>query len=300
VRLVRNDKFSGPKALVRGIDMIFVRDDETRLQLLERGELDAFFAEGETNIGRRSRARGWEPTGGALEGTGQASGAWGPTWWELDLDPARMAAPLARTVVGATDPALVAEILEDSGQVADGIPARFPVAGADRDGLPAIGGPWAGRDRLPRPRSGTFRLALARSGTGGGIARFVHFRLIDLGVRAELLELDGDVFERYLEKPDRAPVILRLRRGADAPDAGAYRATAATDIDRSESAGSPARIGLDARWWAAVQQALHEQASVAPLARVRTWIVGRDGISGPRATGASPGPLWNAAVWRFR
>jgi hypothetical protein len=302
VRLVRNGRYWGPKALVRGIDVVFVRDDEVRLQLLEDGELDAFFAEGETNIGRRSRARGWQPTGGALDGSGQASGAWGPTWWELDLDPRKLPASVAPTMIKGIDPALVAEILEDSGQVADGIPSRFPRAGAERDGLPAIDGPWSGRGEIPNAGAASFRLALARSGTGGAIARFIHFRLIEDGLRAELLELNGDVFERYVEGPDRAPVLLRLRRGADAPDAGGYSSdepSAEGDIDRAESVGYPASTGVDARAWTAAQRALLEAATVAPLARVRSWIVGRDGLSGPRATGASPGPLWNAAVWRI-
>lgn len=310
VRLVRNDRYWGPGARVGGVDALFVPDDETRLQLLDSGELDAAFFEGDVNIGRRARARGLEPTGEALV-DGGASGAWGPTWWELDLDAGRLGAGVAAAVSSALDPALAAEILEDSGQVMNGIPARFPVPGAEGDGLPAIDGPWAGRGggattaaqvRLTHPR-----------GTGGALARWAYFRLRDRGITAELVGLDADAFERHLDGADRAPAILRLRRGADASDAGSYAGvsgepgasgTADADVAGAETATTAASnepgVGLSERAWSGAQERLAASATAAPLARVRTWIVGRRGVGGPRATGASPGPLWNAGEWTMR
>lgn len=311
VRLVRNDGYWGTPALLGGIDVLFVPDDETRLQLLDSGELDAAFFEGEVNIGRRARARGYEPATGALDGRPAASGEWGPTWWELDLDPRRMGSAVATGVKQALDPALVAEILEDSGQVMDGIPARFPVDGATGDGLPAIAGPWAGRGGAAGGGAASFRLSHARGSAGGAIARWAHFRLRERGITAELVGLDADAFERSLDGPDRAPAVLRLRRGADAPDAGSYRgasgepgssAGADAGADRAESDGAlgpDGATGLDDQGWSQALELLESGSSVALLARVRTWIVGREGVAGPHPTGASTGPLWNAASWRF-
>lgn len=313
VRLLRNDDYLGPRALLAGIDVLFVPDEETRLQLLDRGELDAVFAEGDVNMGRRARALGFDPVTGALDGRDAASGAWGPSWWELDLDAGRLGTPTAAAVIRALDPALVAEILEDSGQVMNGIPGRFPVAGARRDGLPSIPGPWSGRGGAAGVGSASVRLSFPRGSTAGAIARFAHFRLRDQRITVELAGLESDAFERSLDRADRAPAVLRLRRGADAPDAGSYRGTsgepgasgdADADIDRAETGSAQAPrgrgpvTGVGASAWSRAQQRLATTGSVAPLARVRTWIVGRAGVVGPQALGASTGPFWNASSWQ--
>ena len=307
VRLVRNESYWGPKPILAGIDVVFVPDDETRFQLLERGELDAFFSEGEINIGRRARARGHQPVGGPLEGEGAASGAWGPTWWELGIE--RGTGPgVSRAIVEATDPSLVAEILEDSGAVMDGIPAVFPVRAG------RIGGAWAGRGDLAEARDAagrggerTIDITFPR-GAGGALATFMHFRLRHVGITAELLGLEDDAFERILDT-EEPQVVLRLRRGADAADAAAYASASGEpgagpvddDVERAETGGAGDALtpGLDREGWVRAQEGLERAAAAAPLARVRTWIVGREGVAGPHALGASTGPLWNAEAWRF-
>ncbi|MEX2395241.1 MAG: ABC transporter substrate-binding protein, partial [Actinomycetota bacterium] len=112
VKLVRNERFWGDAAPLAGIDVMFVPDDESRLQLLERGDLDVVFSEGDVNIGRRAKARDLEPKRGPLDGSGGASNAFGPTWWELDLDPGQLKKPVALAIVAGTHPTLAAEIFE--------------------------------------------------------------------------------------------------------------------------------------------------------------------------------------------
>lgn len=320
VRLERNDAHWARPAVAKHIDVVFVPDGETRLQLLERDELDVAFFEGESNVGERAAARGWDATEGSITG-GDASGAWGPTWWELGFDIGAVGADVAAAVAAAIDPELVGEILEDSGEATDTIPARFPSSDTS--------GAWSGRGDLeaargrleeagyrmsgdvlvsPQGRRVTFQLAYPRLGAAGGLARFVHFRLRELGIRVELVGLDAGPFVRDWVGSFRAPALLRIRRGADAPDVGSYASgpgghrDAGDAIDRAEStlpasSGRPV-VGLSPADWANASQALAETGAVVPLARIRSWVVASGAVSGPQALGALDGPLWNAADWR--
>ncbi len=310
VRLVRNELY-WDKAVLAGIDVLFVPNDETRFQLLERGELDAFFSEGDINMGRRARARDFLRTAGPLEGPKAASGAWGPTWWELDLK-SDLAGSTGRSIAELADPVLVAEILEDTGAPMNGIPATFPV----RPG--PITGTWTGRGDLEEARNAarggkkSFDLAFPRESAAGAIGSFLHFRLREIGITVELVGLEGGAFERALDQGSAAPAVLRVRRGADAPDAAAYASlssepgSAPVDdhVEGAETANAQAdatrpAVGLARDAWSRAQDGLEEAATAIPLARVRTWIVGRDGVAGPRALGALTGPFWNAGNWRF-
>ncbi|MGH2759251.1 MAG: ABC transporter substrate-binding protein [Actinomycetota bacterium] len=311
IRLVRNDSYWGAKAVAARIDVLFVPDEETRFQLLDRRELDAFFSEGDINIGRRARARGYLRTDGPLDGAKTASGFWGPTWWELAVA-SDVGAGVAGALIEMVDPDLVAEILEDTGAPMDGIPAVFPVPSG------AIRGTWEGRgdveDAKSRVGAGGDReleVGFSRDSAGGSIASFMHFRMREVGVRTELVALKTDAFERSLDDGSRSPVVIRLRRGADAPDAASYAASsgepgsAAVDeqVTGAETTGPSGgvrpQVGLAPEAWAQAQEGLESASSAAPIARVRTWIVGRAGLAGPRPLGTSSGPLWNASTWRL-
>ena len=316
VTLRRNPEYWGRPAPLAGIDVTFVPDDETRLQLLQRKQIDGFFAEGESNMGRRAKAYGFATVDTALTGTGGASGAFGPTWWELDLDPKRVGAGVSAAVLQAIHPTLAAEILEDSGRPMNGIPPDFTT---ERH-TPT---PWSGRGSIERatalldqaqvphssPRA-SFQLAYARSSGAGGLAGFIHFRLQAIGVTAELEGLEPDIFEERLDSTSAPVAVLRLRRGADAPDAGDYAqpsdepgaapisdqvAAAISQVGTDRVAEGPV-VGLSGEAWASAQTALVRGAYVAPLVRVRSWIIGRD-LAGARATGTAAGPLWNAGEW---
>lgn len=299
IRLVRNRAYDGVVPLA-GIDVLFVPDHETRLQLLDRGDLDAFFSEGESNVGRRATAYDL-----------RAQGVWGPTWWEIDLDPGRTGLATARAVVEAASPDLVAEILEDSGRSMNGIPPAFGSGGRP------TAEPWRGRGSLDVAKevlgSGKrqFQLGYGRAAAAGALAAFLHHRLRKIGVTAELVGVEPDTFEESFVVERRTPAMVRLRRGADAPDASAYSATfgqpgsaaiddgvvaAETTVDAQRLRSGPV-VGLDAAGWAAAQRDLVGASTAAPLARVRTWIVSHDGVNGVEPTGAAHGPLWNTAAW---
>jgi len=210
ITLARNPSYFGDTARAGAIDVEFVPEDETRLKLLARRELDAFFSPGDANMGRRAAAFGFAGTKGALRGRG-ASGAWASAWWEMDLDPSRVGADVAAAIGQAIDPALAAEIFEDSGQIADGIPRRFPAAGAKADSRPAVAGPWAGRGSIDLAKKalasgvtgrvvnsgGTVKVTMAfdRDSGAAQLAGFTHFRLVPLRIRAELVGLDTADFE---------------------------------------------------------------------------------------------------------
>ena len=313
VTLRRNETYWGAKPILRGIDVVFVPDDETRFQLLQLDEIDAFFAPGEVNIGRRASARGLEPTNKALQGRGEASNKWSGSWWELDIDAGKVGANVAQAVIEAVDPILADEIFEDSGRPMNSIPSSF-VDESDQQL------PWAARGDLAEARGllGTggrrsFQLAFPRVSGGGGIATFIHFRLRELGITAELVALEPDSFEKTWLPERRTAAVLRLRRAADAVDASAYAEVAAqvgaAPIDEAatsaESTVSMEVIergpvtGLDDASWLSAQQGLVDAATVAPLVRTRTWIIGDDGVFGPVPGDALSGPFWNSATWRL-
>ena len=326
VRMKRNERYWGAPAPLAGLDVVFVPDDETRFQLMERGELDAMFSEGESNLGRRARAHGYPPRTGALNGEAGATGAFGPTWWELDLEPARLTAPVARAVIEAVHPTLVAEILEDSARPMNAIPPDFTSGrgGDPRTPRPDAFVPWRGRGSLAEatalleqgrvpggPARAEFQLVFPRVAAAGSIAAFIHFRLREIGITAELVGVQPDTFEETWVPGDRASAMLRLRRGSDAPDASSYAsapdlpgsapvddrvADAETQVSRERLVQGPV-TGLARDPWADVERGLVTAASAAPLALTRTWIVARDGVSGPHAVGAANGPLWNAGTW---
>ncbi|MEX2537778.1 MAG: ABC transporter substrate-binding protein [Actinomycetota bacterium] len=316
VTLRRNDRYWGPTAILRGIELLFVPDDETRLQLMDRDGLHAFFAEGDINFGRRVRARDYQVTARPLSGRREASDRWSPMWWELDLDAERLGGEVAQAVVEALDPALAVEIFEDSGRPIDVIPSSFV---NERE----TGGeqPWSGRGDLDEAksileRSGgrrQFQLAYPRVSGAGALATFIHFRLKELGITAELVGLEPKSFEGSWLPTKRAAGMLRLRRAGDAVDASSYATLsgqagagpidelatqAETTVTTSAMEDGPV-TGIDASSWLEAQRRLVDAATAAPLVRTRAWIVGNVGVTGPQPADALSGPLWNAAVWQL-
>ena len=187
-----------------------------------------------------------------------------------------------------------------------------------------MAGPWAGRGNVDLARralasgatgrvvnsGGSVTVTMAFDSDSGGaqIAGFVHFRLLPLRIRAELVGLETADFENLVSSHAAPPAVIRLRRGADAPDASAYvfgklgsAESAAADVTGAETTSAlraKPMTGLDPAAWSAAQRDLANAHAVYPLVRSREWIVGRD-LAGPQATGTSAGPLWNIATWRF-
>src|SRR5205823_5067122 len=160
-----------------------------------------FFSEEEPNMGRRARAYGF-PTG-KLDGRGSASGVWGPTWLELDLERAQLGDSVRHAIVEGVGPSLVAEIYEDSARRLDRIPPTFP---SWPDAMP-----WRVRGDIARARrlggGASFQLAFARGGIGN-VANFMHFRLHDAGITCELAGVEPSSFEKTWLPKAKAPVFL--------------------------------------------------------------------------------------------
>jgi hypothetical protein len=295
IKLDRNATYFGDAARLSSLDIEFVPDDETRLQLLRSHQIDAFFAEGNPNMGRRANAYGFPDAGGAIEGHAAASGVWGPTWIELDLDAARLSASLRRAIVEGSDPALAAEIFEDTGRRLDALPPSFRSPGTSQ--------PWLDRGdvkkaaALAKGMSGDFELAYPE-GPAGAVANFMHFHLAP-AMTAELAGVEPSLFEKSWVPERSAPATLRVRRGADAPDADAYGADDNVAAADTTGAGIQIRTGLDPAPWIREEASLAQAATVAPLVQLRTWIVAGDGVFGPRPTGTSEGPFVDAATWRI-
>jgi ABC-type transport system substrate-binding protein len=335
IRLRRNERYWGRPAKAEAIDVVFVPDDENRLQLLDRGELDLAWFPSDASIGLRALNRGAKPVD-SLQGTRAAAGAWGSSWWELDVNVGRPSnAVLAKAIGAALDRTLITELLDDSGQVMDGIPARFPVAAPQAHGLPAITGPWSGAgghldqaadilrgagytrtgDHLVDSRKREVSLLLAYdsdSSTAGSIARLIYFRMKDVGVGVELAGVDPERLYGDWLPNSRADMYVLTARGADAPDASSYHSdapparnpsrvsSADASLDAAEAGAVPEgpATGLDDSSWKRAEQALAATSAVLPLARIKSWIVSRGGVSGPQPTGTLAGPFWNAEDWR--
>ncbi len=338
VRLRRNDAYWGEPAAAAAVEVVVVPDDETRLNLVERGELDVAFAEGEANWGYRAAVRGLEIVDGAVAAGGGTSGAWASGWWELAMHPDRVRErpAVAGALALAVERDLAAEILEDSGQVLRGMPSWFPVDPPREEGRPGIPGPWpeADADRARRIlREAGFRLegddlvdgegqlvellVAVEEGSGGAraLGGLLHYRMRPLGIRVEIVSVRTDVFHREWLPEGRADAVLRLVRGSDAPDPWRYvegpgpYGTAPViedDVLTAISATSRARlarepvVGLAAGAWLRAQEALVSTRVVMPLVRTRTWLVARPDVEGPHALGTAAGPLWNAGMWRVR
>ncbi len=302
VKLVRNDAFWGEHAKLATLDIRFVPDEQTRLQLLRSKTVEAFFSEGDANMGRRARAYGFPPTYRALDGEGGASGAWGPTWLELDLD-SSLGTAVRRALVEGTEPSLADELLEDSGRAMNAIPADF-------DHVPTTD-PWRGRGEMEKVHSlvgdsrPTVRLAFAH-GAAAGVANYMHFHF-EPDITVELAGLEADSLEKDWIPARRAPAFLRVRRGADAPDAESYASSSKqpgsgpvdADVTAAETTGASTalRTGVAPTPWTEVETKLEQAGTAAPLVRLRTWIVGRPGVSGPDPAGTSEGPFAGAATW---
>ncbi len=295
VQLTRNASYFGPGARIGTLDIQFVPDDETRLQLLRSKKIDAFFAEGSANMGRRATAYGFPVTSKAIDGAAGASGVWGPTWIELDLDASRMSDALRRAVVEGTGPDLAAEIFEDSARRLDAVPPSFRTTPTAEPWLRR--GDLAKASALAKTTSSGFQLGFPNGGAGA-IANFMHFRLAP-AMSVEIAGIDDATFEKTWLPEHRSPAVLRVRRAADAPEAGAYGTGADVVAAETTGAGTAVTTGLEPAAWDRVEAGLYAAATIDPIVQLRTWIVARDGVFGPRPSGTLEGPLAGAATWHL-
>ena len=316
VRLVRNDATGAHPRRSPGIDVVFVPDDETRLQLLERGELDACSRKASRTSDAEPRAR-LLAAHGALNGEAGASGAWGRRGGSSTSSRRRLRHRVARAGRSRRRPSdLVAEILEDSGPADERDPADFTSgSGGDRrtrrltrSCRGAAGEPRRGHGaarpgtcpRRPGPRRVPARVPARRRGR---LDRGFHpLPPARDRVTAELVGVEPDTFEETCVPGDRASAIVRgcgagptLRTPssyASAPDPAGLAAVddRVADAETQVSAGaSRPRAGRPASpvtRGPMSQRGLVDAASVgARWPASRTLIVPATGVSGPHAVG---------------
>ena len=292
VTLEADPRFWGDPAGVGRIEVGFVPDPTTALQLLGRGVLDAVAPMAGISWGRRLDA---------LPGVSVSEDS-GPTVVELVVNTGSIPdARVRRRVLDGIDrDRLVEAALRDEAVAADGV-----VAPEQAGGIPA----WTRFGEGPAKPAALpdeIDLVYVRAERTDLVARYVQAELERIGVDLELVGLEADVFHGTFLPGRRYDLALWEHRAGPAPElwpfvdvAGAGEPlTALADRDLTalveRSAGGGALAG------AAVEQAqerLADLAVVLPMFRPEVTVGWRDGVDGLVANPTVDGPLWNAGAW---
>jgi ABC-type transport system substrate-binding protein len=291
--LQRNPGFFGPGPQLEGIEVEFVPDATTALQLLQAGEVDAVAPALGISWGRRLDA---------IPGV-TTSRKFGPDLVHLVVNtPSSADAAKRRRIAGAVDRERFAEaIIRDEGRKADGV-----LAPEQRGALPA----WDQYEANAQPsgRLGSdeeLTLVFPKGELLDLAARFVQAEIKRAGGDVELVPLDPDVFQgEWL--PERR-FDLALWEGRSGPNAWLSRWFAATGDERvshvidggldeilaeAEQGGAEGQSALER-----AQERLAELVPVLPLFQPKVTVGWRDGVRGMVANPTVDGPLWNAWNW---
>jgi len=289
VRLRANPMAPGGPPRAAGIDVTFVPDPTTALQLLEEGELD---------VVAPMLGAAWVHRLGLVPGV-QVSTAFGTDQVHLLIDPRDVPrAEQRRRIVDGIDRARLADVLlRGSARRADGV-----LAPGQAGAVPA----WTGYGDGEREASvsGELTLAYPRSELMDLTARYLQAEMADVGVDVDLVALDAEEYwGRWLYGGRGDMLLWESRSGPDpwldrwflpGTDEGVapIRDRTFRAVVEQMSLGGPE--GGDALGVA--QALLAEEAPVLPLFQVEAAI-GARGVSGVRANATVDGPLWNAAEW---
>lgn len=293
VTLGADPSFWGPAPGVERIEVAFVPDPTTALQLLERGSLDAVAAMAGISWGRRLDA--------VPEVT--VSRAVGPDLVHLvtNTDSLPSAEVRRRIVDGIDRDRLVEVVLRDEAITADGVLAP-EVPGA----VPA----WEAFGRgPPRPAAvpGELDLVYVRAERTDLVARYLQAELERIGVDVELVPLESDVFHGIFVPERRFDLALWELRSAPSAElwpwvglpgaAPSITGLAQPDVGRL-GAGAAEGGRESGRLLIQAQTELAELAPVLPLYQPQVTVGWRAGVAGPAANPTVDGPLWNAGTWR--
>lgn len=294
VILAADPEYWGPMPAVERIEVAFVPDPTTALQLLARGALDAVAQMPGISWGRRLDA---------VPGV-SVSEATGPDLVHLVLNTDSLpGTSVRRRIVDAIDRERLVEVaLRD-----EAVPAGGVLAPEQPGAVPA----WSayGRDP-PRPAAvaGELDLVFARAERTDLVARYIQAELDRIWVDVELVPLEPEVFHgTFLARRRFDMALLDLRTGptpelwrlvelpgAPVPVTGLedeQLSTLASSLDRG-GAGSGRLLGQAQRRLAAL-------APVLPLFQPEVTVGWREGVTGPVANPTVDGPLWNAETWRI-
>jgi peptide/nickel transport system substrate-binding protein len=288
IALVADHAHWAPPAIER-LEVRFVPDPTTALQLLERGQLDVVAP----MAGVSWRRRLADVAGGGT------SSATGPDVVSLAMNVGSVGdADLRRRIAHAIDRARFLEVaLRDDAEPADGLLAPEQ-AGAELA--------WGAYGTGPTPGQAApeeLELIHQRAELPDLVARFVQAELERAAIDVELVALEADVLQGTFlpsRRFDLALVEVRtgpspeLWRWVEVPGAGTSLTgladSALADLVRRAAEGSaPALRGAQAR--------LAELAVSLPLYQPRVTVGWRAGIAGPAANPTVEGPLWNVEAW---
>ena len=289
VALAADPSHWGPPPAVDRVEVLFVPDPTTALQLLDRGQLDVVAPMGGISWGRRL----------AEVADGGTSTAAGPDVVSLVVNAGSVSdADLRRRIAHAVDRARFLEVaLRDDAEPADGVLVPGQV-GAEPAWAPYGTGPIPGEAAAEE-----LELVYQRGELPDLVARYVQAELERAAVDVELVALEADVLHGDFlpsRRFDLALVEVRtgpspeLWRWVNVPGAGASLTgladPALAGLVRRAAGGSAEALGE-------AQRRLADLAVVLPLYRPRVTLGWRAGIAGPEANPTVEGPLWNVAAW---
>jgi ABC-type transport system substrate-binding protein len=289
VRLDADPRFWGAEPSVEGIEVTFVPDPTTAIQLLQQARLDAVAPMAGVS---------W---GGRLDALSEVevSRATGPDLISLVMNTERIPdVVLRRRIADSVDRGRFLEVvLREEAEPADGVlPPELP--GAE----PA----WAAYGTRAPPPAGLSReiqLVHQRGELMDLLARYVQAELERAGIDAELVPLESDVFHgRFLAGREFDLALVETRSGpaadlwrwVEVPGA-AEPITGLADQNLARLVGEGVEGNEEALQEA--QVGLAEQVPVQPLFRPVVTMGWRAGVSGLAANPTVEGPLWNASAW---
>jgi peptide/nickel transport system substrate-binding protein len=292
VTLEADPRFWGDPAGVARIEVGFVPDPTTALQLLGRGVLDAVAPMAGISWGRRLDA---------LPGV-SVSEDFGPTVVDLVVNTGSIPdARVRRRVLDGIDrDRLVEAALRDEAVVADGV-----VAPEQPEGIPAWTRYGEGRAQ-PAALPDEIDLVYVRAERTDLVARYVQAELERIGVDLELVGLEADVFHGTFLPGRRYDLALWEHRTGPAPElwpwvkvaGGGEPLTALADrelaalVERSAGGGDRAGVAV-----VQAQERLADLAVILPMFRPEVTVGWRDDVDGLEANPTVDGPLWNAGAW---
>jgi peptide/nickel transport system substrate-binding protein len=289
VALAADPTYWGPRPAVERVEVRFVPDPTTALQLLDGGSLDVVAPMAGVSWGRRL----------AEVADGGTSTATGPDVVCLVMNAGTVGdVDLRRRIAHAVDRTRFLEVaLRDDAEPADGVLAPEQV-GAE----PA----WAsfGSGSIPEATSAEeLELVHRRGELPDLVARYVQAELERAAIDLELVPLEADVLHGDFLPSRRFDLALveartgpspELWRWVEVPGAGASLTgladPALAELVRRGAGGSAEALG-------AAQRRLADLAAVLPLYRPRVTVGWGTGIAGPEASPTVEGPLWNVETW---
>jgi peptide/nickel transport system substrate-binding protein len=291
VLLAADPGFFGPAPLVRSIEVAFVPDPTTAVQLLSAGQIDAVAP---------MLGISWSHRLGSIPGV-QSSEAYGPDLLHLVFNTDRLAdAEERRGIARSIDRSRFVEgVVNEEGVRADGI-----LAPEQEGAIPR----WTEFGTGPGGSAPGEELSLAYTNTEllDFLARFVQAEVERAGGDVELVPLDADAFQGlFLPQRDFDMALWESRTGP-APSLARWLSIAGsaepvTGLSDRRLSDLVAAVDAGGEGAAAAlteaQAGLAELVPVLPVYQPKVTVAWRSGVAGLQANPTADGPLWNAWEW---